>query len=202
MPPKNFLTIEDVVNAIDKENGYQLMRQISDIHFNIEMKPRHAAVLIPIIEKDDGLHILYTRRAETLAEHRGQVSFPGGAWEVDDVDLIATALRETWEEIGLPPDKVQVLGYLSDRALVTGYLVTPVVGYIRQPFEICSFPEEVSAVFSIPLAWLADREHRSLEDFEYENAVHKVIYFKEYAGEILWGATARMTVDLLELLGY
>ena len=202
MPPQNLLTIEDVISAIAKENGNPSVKQSRDIYFNMELKLRHAAVLIPIIEKDDGLHILYTRRAETLAEHRGQVSFPGGAMEVDDVDLIATALRETWEEIGIPPEKVQVLGYFSDRALVTGYLVKPVVGYISQPFEICLYPEEVSKVFSIPLAWLADRENRSLEDLEYENEVHKVIYFKGFAGEILWGATARMTVELLELLGY
>jgi 8-oxo-dGTP pyrophosphatase MutT (NUDIX family) len=161
-----------------------------------------AAVLIPLLWDEDEWHLLYIRRAEMLKTHKGQVAFPGG--QVDDVDSdrIATAMRETFEEIGIPSHEVTILGSLPEVATPSGYLITPVVGQIPWPYQLRISPDEVSRVFTIPLAWLANPENsqeRSLKLLG--NEVSGVVFFQPYDGELLWGITARITKNFLLTVG-
>jgi 8-oxo-dGTP pyrophosphatase MutT (NUDIX family) len=165
--------------------------------------PRPAAVLIPLLRKEDDWHILYTRRNSTLAEHSGQVAFPGGRSDPGDLSPEATALREAYEEIGLAPEDVHILGRLNDFITITNYAVTPVVSHIPWPYEWSIQKEEVSRVFTIPFAWLSDPLHHEVRQrpLKSPRSYVDVIYFQPYDGELLWGATARFTLKLLNILG-
>lgn len=164
--------------------------------------PRPAAVLIPFLMKDDGWHLLFTRRTTALQEHSGQVAFPGGRMDPLDENPYATALREAQEEISLAPKDVQVLGRLNDYLTITNYLVTPVVGIMPWPYPLRASPHEVSRVFTIPLNWLANPQHHEIRQRTIPGREKPipVVYFQSYEGEILWGATARFTLDLLKVL--
>lgn len=185
------LTLEDIARLIQE--------QPTAIQPSVIRRP--AAVLVPLIREDGRWSLLFTRRAETLANHKGQVSFPGGAVDPQDSSPEDTALREAHEEIGLLPGDVRILGRLNYMQTVSNFLITPVVGQIRWPYHFRVSPLEVSRVFTIPMDWLADvgnREERPrvFPDGHAEN----IIYFKQYDGEILWGASARITVELLRIL--
>jgi 8-oxo-dGTP pyrophosphatase MutT (NUDIX family) len=163
---------------------------------------RRAGVLVPLLKENDEWCLLYTRRTDLVDSHKGQVSFPGGMAEPEDIKIATTAIREAWEEIGLPPNSIQVLGYLSEMHTVTDFLITPVVGLIEWPFDLALSHNEVARVFTIPLRWLMDHknwEERSLTIGD--RCVDNVVFYREYDGEILWGVTARITLDLLEVLG-
>ena len=161
--------------------------------------PRPAAVLIPLLKREHDWHVLYTRRTNTLAEHSGQVAFPGGRCDPQDVDLEATALREAQEEIGLHPLDVRILGRLNEFLTITNYRVTPIVAAIPWPYPFRLAEVEVSKVFTIPLLWLADPTH--LEERQRKLPANygtvSVLYYQPYEGEILWGASARITQALL-----
>lgn len=162
---------------------------------------RPASVLIPLLCREGGWHILYTRRTETLTSHKGQVSFPGGAADPGDPSPEMTALREAHEEVGLQAADVKLLGTLGRRPTISQFLVTPVVARIPWPYNFRLSVDEVGRVFTIPLAWLADSSHREERPHTVPGGYYeKVIYYEPYDGEILWGATARITVDLLEVL--
>jgi 8-oxo-dGTP pyrophosphatase MutT (NUDIX family) len=165
--------------------------------------PRPAAVLIPLMRNEQGWQILFTRRNTTLAEHSGQVAFPGGRSEPGDFNPEATALREAHEEIGLDPSDVRILGRLHDFITITNYAVTPVVCHIPWPYKFRLQKEEVSRVFTIPLAWLSDPLHHEVRQrpLKSPGSHIDVIYFQPYDGELLWGATARFTLTLLNILG-
>ena len=163
---------------------------------------RKAAVLVPILCKDGIWQLLFTRRTDYVPHHKGQVSFPGGAQEPEDESLIYTALRETCEEIGLHPRDVRIIGQLEPMPSVSNYLITPVVGRIIKPFHIKMSEYEVSRVFSIPLEWLSKPENREIRPYRLPDGRElDVIYYKPFDGEILWGATAYMTVEFLKRLG-
>ncbi len=161
-----------------------------------------AAVLIPLQRREDGWHVVYIRRTEMPHDrHSGQVAFPGGRVEPGDADVVAAALREAHEEIDLAPEDVQVLGRLSGFLTVTNYSVTPVVGVLPWPYNFTAQPGEVSRIFSIPLAWLAEKGHRRTVARQLPGGEHiPVIYFDEYDGELLWGASAQFTVSFLEAI--
>jgi 8-oxo-dGTP pyrophosphatase MutT (NUDIX family) len=162
-----------------------------------------AAVLVPLMLVNRSWHLLFIRRAENVHDdHSGQVAFPGGRHEPDDPNLESTALREAKEELGLPPDEVRLLGRLRDHYSVTNYRITPVVGRIPWPYPLQIDPLEVSRWFTIPVDWLANPANRELRAWKpsTDNAVFPVIYFRDYDGETLWGATARITVELIESL--
>lgn len=164
--------------------------------------PRLAAVLIPLLKQDQAWHVLFTRRADDLHEHKGQVAFPGGRMDPEDGSLEDTALREAQEEIGLAPGDVRILGRLNDYLTITNYQVTPVVGVMPWPYLLRPSEHEVSRVFTIPLAWLADPRNHEIRQHKIKGKDEPVpvVFFSPYAGETLWGASARFTLRLLEVL--
>jgi 8-oxo-dGTP pyrophosphatase MutT (NUDIX family) len=175
---------------------------------------RPAAVLIPLFhatEEDRQNHIwqvLLTRRTEAVAEHQGQVAFPGGRADPTDLSPESTALREAYEEIGLDPIQVRLLGRMNRLRTITNYCVTPIVGVIPWPFPIQIEEIEVSRVFSIPLEWLANpdnheiRQHNVPEAFLkiLKSSTHPVIYFQKYQNELLWGVSAEITLNFINIL--
>jgi 8-oxo-dGTP pyrophosphatase MutT (NUDIX family) len=172
----------------------------SEIDINEETQLRCAAVLVPLVWQGEEWHLLYTRRTDTVESHKGQVSFPGGACNDGETTPEQTALREANEEIGLNPSDVKVLGRLSDLITISYFQVTPVVGVAKWPAVFQVGEEEVARVFTIPLGWLANPSNRW--QFEQSDSRRGLIAYHPYDGELLWGATARMTVDFLKVLGY
>ncbi len=158
-----------------------------------------AAVLIPLLFRDGEWWVLVTQRTHHVEHHKGQISFPGGACDPEDADLEATALREASEEIGLPPHAVHVIGMLDDLPTITNFLVTPFVGILSYPFPYRLNPSEVAAVVEVPISFLRAPGSLRVEQREYEGRLHEVLFW-EYGAHIIWGATARMLKNLLDLL--
>ena len=158
-----------------------------------------AEVLIPIIERPDGLTVLLTQRSSELRLHAGQVSFPGGRMEGSDADIVMTALREAHEEVGIHPDTVEVAGYLDPAPTVTGYAVTPVVGLLGQSVSIRIDPGEVEAAFEVPLDFLLDKGNQQDSVRLFEGVELKIVEFN-YNDRRIWGATALMIMQLRKLL--
>lgn len=159
-----------------------------------------AAVLVPLVWEEQGWRLLFTRRAADLEDHGGQVSFPGGAWEEQDGDLERTALREAWEEVGIEPNSVSVIGKMARLDLISWFRVTPVVGVIGTPLNLKINDMEVARAFTVPLDWLADPDNFELRPRQIEGASIQVPYYREYDGEVIWGATAKITQEFLRLL--
>ncbi len=162
-----------------------------------------AAVLIPLLCKDGEWHVLLTQRTQSVEHHKGQISFPGGACDPEDENLRATALRETYEEIGVPPEAVAVLGALDDFPTVTGFVVTPYVGVIPHPFAYRLNTHEVEAVIEVPLSFLRDPAHLRMEQREHGGRIYDVHAWDYRLGPhtyTVWGATAHMLKNLIELM--
>ena len=174
----------------------------ADVYAEMTIHPethlRGAAVLVPLMYFDEEWHLLFTRRTDRVESHKGQVSFPGGASDEGETTPEQTALREAYEEIGLDPSHVTVLGRLSRMITITSYQVSPVVGVIPWPyaFKVAGF--EVARVFTIPLLWLANRNNHW--EFFMRDPERSLIAYHPYDGELLWGATARMTVNFLQTI--
>jgi len=182
------------------KNAYDPRKRNSDVADTSDDQLKCAAVLVPLVWQDHEWHLLYTRRTDRVDSHKGQVSFPGGACDEGETSAEQTALREAQEEIGLDPHEIQVLGKLPDMITVSYYLVTPVVGVVKWPTVLRVGEDEVARVFTIPLGWLANGSNRW--QFERPEVKRSVIAYHPFDGELLWGATARMTLDLLNVLGY
>lgn len=164
---------------------------------------RKAAVLVPMFQSDEGWHLLLTERSQAVAEHAGQVSFPGGQSQGPSEETIETALRETEEEIGLPPDRVRVLGHLDPLETVTGFLVTPVVGVVPWPTLLRPSPIEVREIFHVPLRWLGQTKNLRWQPHPPSTKATQewVPVYQPFEGHVIWGATARIIVALLSVLG-
>ncbi len=176
---------------------------LSDGYSEIELtdgaRLKCAAVLVPLVREQETWSLLFTRRTDRVESHKGQVSFPGGGCDENENSPEETALREAREEIGLDPGSVRVLGRLTNLLTVSSFRVTPVVGVIAWPAVLRLSVEEVERVFTIPLDWLADRRNRW--EFGLPGRQRGVIVYHPYDGELLWGATARITVDFLDTIG-
>jgi 8-oxo-dGTP pyrophosphatase MutT (NUDIX family) len=158
-----------------------------------------AAVLVPLIDRAQGLTVLLTRRTEDLADHAGQISFPGGHIEPGDGVAEEAALRETEEEIGLQRRHVEILGRLDDYITGTGFRVTPVVAVVETPFDLAPDAEEVAEVFEVPLAFVLDPANHQRYSRRYDGK-DRHFYAMTYDGKFIWGATAGMLVNLYERL--
>jgi 8-oxo-dGTP pyrophosphatase MutT (NUDIX family) len=158
-------------------------------------EPTPAAVLVPIVNRPSGLQLLLTQRTAHLSDHAGQISFPGGRAEDTDASLAATALRETEEEVGLPRSAVAVLGTLPCYETVTGYRVTPVVGWVEPPFELTPDPFEVADVFEVPLDFLLTPANQQ-RHFRMLGDVRRDYWAIPWRDRYIWGATAAMLVIL------
>lgn len=167
-----------------------------------EWTARPAAVLIPLLRDQGEWQLLFTRRTDHLDSHQGQVSFPGGAVDAADDSPVSTALRETHEEIGIFPDQVEVLGVLDSLLTVTQFEIIPIVGVIPWPTSLIINTVEVARVFTVPLTWLADEQNLEVQMREFRPGARsiEVYHFAPYDGEVIWGATARLTVDFLSEL--
>jgi 8-oxo-dGTP pyrophosphatase MutT (NUDIX family) len=165
-----------------------------------ESLPR-AAILAPLYESGGEQHMLLTVRSEFVEHHKGQISFPGGAWDASDPDLQFTAVRETWEEIGVTPDHVDVLGELDEMITVSNFLVRPFVGRITQPgpYPFAHSEVEVAEILEVPLRHLLDPENMVAELREYQGR-EVMMYSFHYGEHLIWGATARILKQFLDLV--
>lgn len=166
------------------------------------LPPQHAqpaAVLMPITYRPQGATVILTRRTDHLQNHPGQISFPGGRVEEGDESLVATALRETEEEIGLRSSHVELLGTLPDYFTGTGFRVTPVVGLVHPPFELTIDAFEVAEVFEVPLSHFLDPANHLRHSLEIEGRV-RYFHAMPYKDYYIWGATAGMLMSLYRIL--
>lgn len=174
----------------------------SDEYAEMAVRPdtrlKCAAVLVPLVQFDHDWHLLFTRRTDRVESHKGQVSFPGGACSEGETTPEQTALRESHEEVGLDPADVTVLGRLGRMITISSFRVSPVVGLIPWPYTFKVASAEVARVFTIPLTWLANRNN--YWEFFARDSDRSLIAYHPYDGEILWGATARMTVNFLKTI--
>jgi 8-oxo-dGTP pyrophosphatase MutT (NUDIX family) len=171
----------------------------SEIELTDETRLKCAAVLVPLAWESDRWSLLFTRRTDHVESHKGQVSFPGGGCDEGETTPEQTALREAQEEVGVDPTTVRVLGRLANLITITSFRVTPVVGVIPWPAVLRIEAHEVERVFTIPLDWLADR--RNKWEFGLPGRNRTLIAYHPYDGELLWGTTARITVEFLAALG-
>ena len=199
----NNLSATDIQQRLNKQipASYDVPSSLKDSKFT--EKQRKAAVLIPFLRIKDSWHILFIRRSIIENDmHSGQVAFAGGKHEESDTSLTETALRETHEEIGINPDDVDVLGKLNPHFTISSFEVTPIVATVSWPYDLTLQKSEVSHAFTLPLEWLADETNYEVRHRQIVGTQEPVpvLYFKEYDGELLWGATARMTLSLINTL--
>ncbi len=166
---------------------------------SVSANPTPASVLIALVPRTHGLTVLLTQRTAHLNDHAGQIAFPGGRAEHDDVDAVDTALRETEEEIGLHRRHIEILGTLPHYFTGTGYVVTPVVGLVAPPFELRADPFEVAEIFEVPLAFLMDGAHHERRSASLPGG-RRTFYTMPYERHFIWGATAGMLRNLFHFL--
>jgi len=176
--------------------------------FNLEREPTQASVLVPLVMREDGLHVLLTRRTEHLRDHAGQISFPGGRAEPEDADAVATALRETEEQVGLARPHVDVVGTLPHYSTVTSYIVTPVVALVRPDFTLALDEFEVAEAFEVPLPFLMTPAHHRRHQVELGGQLRQFLSMPWTAADgrglprdyFIWGATAAMLRNFYRFL--
>ncbi|MFQ5820809.1 MAG: NUDIX hydrolase [Candidatus Heimdallarchaeota archaeon] len=160
-----------------------------------------AAVLVPLFEKENTWHILFIKRTTKVSHHKGQISFPGGAYDEADQTLETTALRETFEEIGVNEEAIEILGELDDsRTVTSNYIISAFVGYIEYSqvnFQLHEF--EIEEHFEVPLSVLLQRNNYSEGWYSYEGKLRPA-YFYQYKQHVIWGATARILKQFLDLI--
>lgn len=199
MPDFDRLSIDDIRERLHAQNEttYDVPPEIlGDNH-------RQAAVLIPFVRIEDAWHILYIRRTQYEGDrHSGQVAFAGGKRDPQDADLAATALREAEEEIGISPEHIKLLGSINHHHTISEFQVTPFVAEMKWPYPLVLDEVEVARVFTLPLSWLAEDSSYRVEQRLHpdSNRPWPVVYYDYYDGELLWGATARMTLSLIQVL--
>ncbi|ODU00076.1 MAG: hypothetical protein ABS83_00540 [Rhodospirillales bacterium SCN 65-16] len=156
---------------------------------------RPAAVLVPLVRRDAGLTVLLTQRTEDMPSHAGQIAFPGGRRQAEDPDEIATALRETEEEVGLTRDFIEVIGSMDHYRTGTGYEITPIVGIVTPGFTARADPREVADVFEVPLDHFLDERNHRIDSRVWQGRERRY-YAMPYGERYIWGATAGMLKNL------
>ncbi len=172
---------------------------VARVRASLPPAPVPAAVLVPLVERSTGLTVLLTQRAATLKDHAGQISFPGGRIEPGDRDPWHAALREAHEEIGLAPEWVEFAGYLPDHLVITGFRVTPAVGFVSPDYQLRIATEEVHDVFEVPLDFILDAANHKSRERKLANLTLKV-HDIPYGERNIWGATAGMLLTLRRML--
>ena len=194
--------LRDTVPGRDPEFPYAAQftaEQIDLMRKLFPAEPARAAVLVPLVERPAGLHVLLTQRASHLKHHPGQISFPGGRIEPADAGPWEAALRETEEEIGLAPTYVTRAGYLQDHLVISGFRVTPAVGFVQPGFNLRLDETEVESAFEVPLEFVLDVRNHLPRDRSI--AGHKIVTHEiPYEGRQIWGATASMLISFARML--
>lgn len=194
--------LRDTLPGHDPEFPYSAQfstEQIALLRQLIPANPVRAAVLMPLVDRPSGLQVLLTQRASHLKHHPGQISFPGGRIEAVDAGPWEAALREAREEIGLEADFITHAGYLQDHLVISGFRVTPAVGFVRPGFELRLDRTEVDDVFEVPLQFVLDARNHAPRDRII--AGHTIVTHEiHYEGRQIWGATASMLITLGRLL--
>lgn len=166
----------------------------------IEQPPfSHAAVLVPLFRKGEDCHLLFTKRSHQVKYHKGEISFPGGVVDEEDSELERTALREAFEEIGLKAEDVQIIGVLDDIVTITEFIVTPIVGLFPYPYPFKVSEVEIAELIEVPLASLLDENCFSEREI-IRGAQKELVYAYQYERHIIWGATARILKQFLDLI--
>jgi 8-oxo-dGTP pyrophosphatase MutT (NUDIX family) len=169
--------------------------EVADLRRHLPREWTRAAVMVPLVERPEGLTVLLTRRAAHLKSHPGQISFPGGRVETFDAGPWEAALREAREEIGLAADRASLAGYLRDHVVLTGFLITPAVAFVRPDFELALDLSEVDDAFEVPLEFLLDPANRVERRRIYAGHAFTT-YDIPYGERHIWGATAAMLLNL------
>lgn len=180
--------ITQALSELSMDDG-EFLNQVAEPHSNNGLKP--AAVLAPFYWDGREWRVLFTKRTDKVDSHKGQISFPGGARDPDDESYAQTALRETWEEIGVRTADVKLLGRLRPIVTITGYRVFPFVGIIPHPYEFKLAPFEVASLLELPLAQL-------LEEAKGQDPTNPLGLTFNQGGDVVWGATARMMYELIQ----
>jgi 8-oxo-dGTP pyrophosphatase MutT (NUDIX family) len=183
-----------------------LIARIKDILAQREVKrlPENpglirASVLIPLFCKDGSYHCLFTKRSDKVLHHKGEISFPGGNYDTSDADLLATALREAHEEIGVKPQDVEIIGALDEIITMSGFIVSPFVGLVSYPYPFILSPEEIEEIIMLPLVGFLTAGVLSEDYRTYNERTEKVSIYQS-GGHVIWGATAKILRQFLELV--
>lgn len=189
--------LERLRNGLAQVDGTQIDGDWAGTESRILHTP--AAVLVPLVLRAEAPAVLLTRRTDHLHHHPGQISFPGGRVEAGDASSVATALRETYEEIGLGADRIELLGALPDYLTGTGFRVTPVVGLVHPPFELALDAFEVAEAFEVPLSHFLDPANHQRHSMQVEGRTRH-FHAMPYGDYYIWGATAGMLMSLYRAL--
>lgn len=180
------------VLGLDAERTRRLQRHLPE-------NPVPAAVLVPLVDRSEGLTVLLTQRASQLANHAAQISFPGGRLEPSDPDVASAALREAQEEIGLDPSRVEVIGYLPDHLVISGFRVTPVLSIVTPPFDLVLNSDEVADAFEVPVDYLLNAANHKAR-LRRVGDEDMLLYDITWNERNIWGATAGMLLTFARLL--
>ncbi|AJE02027.1 NUDIX hydrolase [Geobacter pickeringii] len=185
--------------APEREQLKERIRQALAARTKVALPPGPvpAAVLLPLFEQGGEYHVLFTKRTEHLNHHRGEISFPGGSRHPDDADLRETALRETWEEVGIKPGDVEILGELDDFYSIYDYLVTPFVGVFPDGYPLVVNGGEIERIITVPLSHLLRPAIFRVEDWRWKGRTHPV-YFYTCGSDEIWGLTAAILKQFLD----
>jgi len=184
---------KDFIDQIGKMLSSRKRRVIEHPPFS------HAAVLVSLFQKEGDCHLLFTKRSQEVKYHKGEISFPGGVVDEEDKELINTALREANEEIGLKESDVQIIGVLDDIVTITEFIVTPIVGLFPHPYPFKVSEAEIAELIEVPLASLLNEDSFS-ERKIFRGGQNEIVYAYQYEKYIIWGATARILKQFLDLI--
>ena len=191
----------DEMNYCEKDFFNQIKTILSSRERRVIEHPpfSHAAVLVPLFKRGEDCHLLFTKRSDQVKYHKGEISFPGGVVDEEDLELIGTALREAHEEIGLKKSDVQIIGILDDIVTITEFIVTPIVGLFPYPYPFKVSEVEIAELIEVPLSSLLDDECFSEQEI-IRGGQKEVVYAYQYEKHLIWGATARILKQFLDLI--